>query len=543
VLLRWITSYFPSKFHMRKLALLILCLYPLLAVAQDLRSGGVLKPEQANMDIRHYTLSLNVNPADKSIDGYTEIDLKLEKPSATLLFDLTNVLTVKSVWVNGKQQPFTHASDLVNISGNNAWPSGAVRVKIAYGGKPFVAANPPWKGGFQWTTDSLGNPWVSISCQGEGAKVFFPCKDHPSDEPNEGADMYITVPKGLVVAGPGLLQKVRNEKHTSTFHWKTKYTINNYCIVFNVGKYKAVTRTYTSVDGNKIPMVFYVLEHHADKAPHHLEMLERSCRILEKYFGEYPWAKEQIGIVETPHLGMEHQTMNAYGNKFKYAKVGGQDFDWLLHHEFGHEWWANKVSNNDWAHMWIQEGICSFGDALYFREMEGEESYQRRMRNTARNFSGKAVVLADTADSDLAYTGDIYGKGAYFMHSLRYLLGDDIFFPTLKTLATDPKYTYHNMVDTDDVLQLFSKAANRDLKAFFDFYLRTTNRFEVVVKQVGEDKYRISLQNFAHALPMEITTHEGVKKLDIDKAGVEVQSTILPVVDKKGFYFKRVVLE
>jgi aminopeptidase N len=528
---------------MRKLALLILCLYPLLAVAQDLRSGGVLKPEQANMDIRHYTLSLNVNPADKSIDGYTEIDLKLEKPSATLLFDLTNVLTVKSVWVNGKQQPFTHASDLVNISGNNAWPSGAVRVKIAYGGKPFVAANPPWKGGFQWTTDSLGNPWVSISCQGEGAKVFFPCKDHPSDEPNEGADMYITVPKGLVVAGPGLLQKVRNEKHTSTFHWKTKYTINNYCIVFNVGKYKAVTRTYTSVDGNKIPMVFYVLEHHADKAPHHLEMLERSCRILEKYFGEYPWAKEQIGIVETPHLGMEHQTMNAYGNKFKYAKVGGQDFDWLLHHEFGHEWWANKVSNNDWAHMWIQEGICSFGDALYFREMEGEESYQRRMRNTARNFSGKAVVLADTADSDLAYTGDIYGKGAYFMHSLRYLLGDDIFFPTLKTLATDPKYTYHNMVDTDDVLQLFSKAANRDLKAFFDFYLRTTNRFEVVVKQVGEDKYRISLQNFAHALPMEITTHEGVKKLDIDKAGVEVQSTILPVVDKKGFYFKRVVLE
>ncbi|HYE56164.1 MAG TPA: M1 family aminopeptidase, partial [Chitinophagaceae bacterium] len=384
----------------------IFILQTLFAAAQDLRSGGVLKPEQANMDIRHYTVALNVDPTQQSIDGYTEIDLLLKQPSENLLFDLTNVLSVKNITVNGKQQPFTHESDLIRIKGSTAWKSGRMKVKINYGGKPHVATNAPWKGGFQWATDSLGNPWISISCQGEGAKIFFPCKDHPSDEPNEGADMIITVPKGLVVAGPGLLQSTKISGNKSTYHWKTNYTINNYCIVFNAAKYKPVTRTYTSVDGNKIPMVFYVLEYNAAKAPHHLELLERSCRILEKYFGEFPWAKEQIGIAETPHLGMEHQTMNAYGNKFRYTKVGGEDFDWLLHHEFGHEWWANKVSNDDWAHMWIQEGICSFGDALYFREMEGEESYLRRMRNSARNFSGRAVVMADTADSDLAYTGD-----------------------------------------------------------------------------------------------------------------------------------------
>ena len=529
---------------MRCLLLVVLLLSGARSIAQDLRSGGRLKPEQANMDIRHYTVTLDVDPVTETIQGQTETDLVLKNATDVLLFDLTRILTVKDIWVNGIKQAFKHDSDLIYIKNKTVLQPGKVKVKIVYGGKPFVAANPPWKGGFQWTKDSLGNPWISISCQGEGAKVFFPCKDHPSDEPNEGADMVVTVPKGLVVAGPGLLQKTTNKGNKSTYHWKTNYTISNYCIVFNAGKYVPVRRTYTSVDGNKIPMVFYVLDYHASKAPHHLEMLERSCRILEKYFGEYPWAKEQIGIAETPHLGMEHQSMNAYGNKFRYAKVGGEDFDWLLHHEFGHEWWANKVTNIDWAHMWIQEGICSYGDALYYREMEGEESYQRRMRNTCRNFSGKPVVYADTADSDLAYSGDIYGKGAFFMHSLRYVIGDEIFFPTLKKLATDPQYTYDNMVSTKDVEQLFSKAAGKDLKPFFDFYLRTTNKFEILVKQTAEDKYKISLLNFTGMpLPVEITTHEGVKKLMIDKKEIEVQSTIVPIIDKKGFYYKRVIME
>lgn len=542
--LKSLTFQAESYHHpMRTIIFCFFLLQTLVSTAQDLKSGGPLKPEQANMDIRHITVTLDVDPATQTINGDTETDLVLAKPTNVMLFDLTRVLTVKNIWVNGVKQNFKHDSDLIYINNNAEWAAGKVKVKIAYGGKPFVATNPPWKGGFQWTKDSLGNPWISISCQGEGAKVFFPCKDHPSDEPNEGADMVITVPKGLVVAGPGLLQKTTNKGNKSTYHWKTNYTISNYCIVFNAGKYVPVRRTYTSVDGNKIPMVFYVIDYNASKAPHHLEMLERSCRILEKYFGEYPWAKEQIGIVETPHLGMEHQTMNAYGNKFRYTKVGGQDFDWLLHHEFGHEWWANKVSNIDWAHMWIQEGICSFGDALYYRDMEGEESYLRRMRNTARNFSGRQVVVGDVADSELAYTGDIYGKGAFFMHSLRYFIGDEIFFPTLKKLATDPQYTYHNMVNTQDVQDLFSKAVGKDLKPFFDFYLRTTNKFEIRIKQTAEDKYKISVTNFDMPLPIEIITHEGAKKLVLSKTDIEVQSTTIPVIDKNGYYYKRVIME
>jgi len=512
--------------------------------AQNLKSGGKLDPIQANMDIRHYTISLNVDPSTQSIDGYTETKLNLAEPADQLLFDLTQVLQVKKIWVDGKEQKFEHSDHRILITGNSPFKAGSHKVKIAYGGKPAIAERAPWVGGFQWEKDSRGNDWIAISCQGEGAKIYFPCKDHPSDEPNEGADLFITVPKGLTVAGPGLLKKTTHAKNKSTFHWKTNYTISNYCILFNVGKYKLVTRDYTTVDGNKVPMHFYVLEENEAKAAHHLELLETSCRVLEKYFGEYPWAKEKIGIAETPHLGMEHQTMNAYGNKFRYAKLGGKDFDWLMHHEFGHEWWANKVTNTDWAHMWIQEGICTYGDALIVRDLDGEEAYQKRMQQTARNASNKLpIVQGDEIDSDQTYHGDIYGKGAFFMHTLRFVMGDEIFFPTLKKLATDPQYTYDNTVVTSDVEKLFSSAYGKSLQPLFKLFLYTTDKLEVGVKQTGDDAYVVKLNNLDMAIPLEVQTDSGVQRITVDNKGVTVKSKSLILIDPKVFYLKKVIYE
>ncbi len=512
--------------------------------AQNLRSGGKLDPIQANMDIRHYTISLNVDPTTQSIDGYTETKLNLAEPADQLLFDLTQVLQVKKIWVDGKEQKFEHNDHRILITGNSPFKAGSHKVKIAYGGKPAIAERAPWVGGFQWEKDSRGNDWIAISCQGEGAKIYFPCKDHPSDEPNEGADLFITVPKGLTVAGPGLLKKTTHAKNKSTFHWKTNYTISNYCILFNVGKYKLVTRDYTTVDGNKVPMHFYVLEENEAKAAHHLELLETSCRVLEKYFGEYPWAKEKIGIAETPHLGMEHQTMNAYGNKFRYAKLGGKDFDWLMHHEFGHEWWANKVTNTDWAHMWIQEGICTYGDALIVRDLDGEEAYQKRMQQTARNASNKLpIVQGDEIDSDQTYHGDIYGKGAFFMHTLRFVMGDEIFFPTLKKLATDPQYTYDNTVVTSDVEKLFSSAYGKSLQPLFKLFLYTTDKLEIGVKQTGDETYVVKLNNLDMAIPLEVQSDSGVQRITVDNKGVTVKSKSLILIDPKVFYLKKVIYE
>jgi len=175
--------------------------------AQNLKSGGVLKPEQAIMDIRHYTIALEVDPVQQSIDGYTEIKLITSQSTNVLLFDLVNLLPVSKVWVNKREQKFTHENDLIRIPLPSMLPAGKVLVKIQYGGKPGIATRPPWTGGFTWAKDSTGNPWIAITCQGEGAKIYYPCKDHPSDEPNEGADLIITVPKGLYVAGLGYFKR------------------------------------------------------------------------------------------------------------------------------------------------------------------------------------------------------------------------------------------------------------------------------------------------------------------------------------------------
>jgi aminopeptidase N len=529
---------------MRKIFFFLSILLTVTASAQNLKSGGVLKPEQALMDIRQYTIVLDVDPAQQTINGYTEINLITSKPTDVLVFDLVNLLTVRKIWVNKKEQRFTHENDLIRISLSSLLPAGKALVKIEYGGKPGIAERPPWSGGFTWTTDSSGNPWVAITCQGEGAKIYFPCKDHPSDEPNEGADLIITVPQGLYVAGPGLLKKTSTKSGKTTFHWKTNYTINNYSILFNIGKYKVASRTYTTVNGNKVPMQAYLLEENFSQADGLLDIFERSAGVLEKYFGEYPWIKEKMAVCETPHLGMEHQTLNAYGNKFNYSQVGGKPFDWLLHHEFGHEWWGNKVTGIDWAHMWIQEGICSFGDALYVREYEGEEAYIKRMQQTARSTQNRLpIVMGENLDTDTVYHGDIYGKGAFFMHTLRYVIGDEIFFPTLKKLATDPKYTYDNLVHTNDVEKLFSSASGRDLKPLFDFYLRTTLKLEVHVRDLGNSSYQVRLLNYDGDLPLEIVTDSGTQRMTVNKTGLRVTNSIWPVIDPKVYYLKKVIFE
>ena len=508
------------------------------------KSGGHLKPEQAVMDIRHYTLTLDVSPETESYKGSVEITLNQLSSSPVLLFNLDNRFTISKITVNGKQKTFTHADGMISIPGSPDYSPGKILVKIEYGGQPMIAKNPPWDGGIQWTKDSLGRPWIAMSCQSDGAQIFFPCKDHPSDEPNEGADLIITVPKGLVVAGPGVLIKTSSSGKKSTFHWKTNYTISNYCIVFNIGHYKVLTRSYTSVLGNKIPMQYYVLDYNLSKADKLLDLLVRSTQVLEKYFGEYPWANEKIGVGETPHLGMEHQTMIAYGNKYRYTKVGSVDFDWLLTHEFGHEWWANKVSNKDWAHMWIQEGICSFGDALFTEEFGGRQAYLDRMKKTAIQTRNKLpVVQGEEVDSRQTYQPDIYGKGAFFMHTLRFVLGDSVFFPALKGFVTDPKYTYDNMVTTADLMNYFNTACRKNLRPLFDLFLYTTDKLEINVKETGLNKYTISFNNMDMDLPLEVQTSTGRQKFIVGKKPIEINSDSFPVIDPDWYYLKKVVSE
>jgi aminopeptidase N len=527
-----------------KIIFLTICLVALGLYSQAQTSGGKLKPEQAIMDVRHYTIALNVNFDEKFIDGSTVVDVVMAQPAKVLILDLLDSLNVSSVAVNGKNQPFIHKNDLITISMAKELPAGKARIKVLYGGKPRIAKRPPWDDGFTWTRDSTGHQWMAITAEQTGGKIYFPSKDHPSDEPNEGADLIITVPKDLVVAGPGLLKGVTKKGNTATFHWKTNYSTNNYSILFNVGDYKVVTRNYKSVAGNTVPIQFYVLNEHADKAEHLLDLVSKAVQQKEKYFGEYPWAKEKVGIVETPHLGMEHQTLNAYGNKFRYTKVGGEDFDWLMYHEFGHEWWGNKITARDWADYWIHEGIDTYADALPVLELEGKKAYIDRFKKSEFGIQNKKpIILGKDIDEASAYNGDIYSKGGFFMHTLNYVMGDTLFFATIKGFATDPRFTYDHQNVTDDVEQYFSKAYGQSLKPLFDFYLRTTNKLEVNVKARPKDKYLISLQNISMTLPLDVTTDAGTKRIMVTPQGVTVESKTTPVIDTDGYYLKKVILE
>ncbi len=510
-----------------------------------LSSGGKLNPLQAIMDIRHYTIALDVNIENKTIEGSTEVEILLSKSTDTLLLDLVHLLSVHKVKVNNKPVSFEQKNDKIYITNTAPFLMGKQTIRVEYGGEPPVAIKPPWTGGFTWTKDRSGNDWVAINCQKEGGRVYFPCKDHPSDEPNEGVDMLITVPENLVVAGPGLLKEVIKKKNKKTYHWKTNYTISNYCVIFNIGKYKVVSKDYTSIKGNVVPIQFYVLEEDTANAAKIIELKERDTKVLEKYFGEYPWVKEKIGIGEVPNSGMEHQTMITFQNKFNYSKIGGQDYSANLYHEYAHEWWANKVTNKDWAHMWIQEGIATYAEALIYFELGGQAAYDEIINRHKRSIRNKKpMVGGEELSEDETYAGnDIYTKGSFFMHSLRYVLGDDLFLPTLKQLSTDPKYTYDNFVTSTDVEQLFSSASKQNLKPFFDFYLRSTDLLDISVKEVGYQKYLIKVENFFMPLPFDIGTNTGTNKMLINKEGITVTSNYAPQVDAKGYYLKKITLQ
>lgn len=521
-----------------------------------LSSGGKLKPVQANMDIRKYILNLDVDIANKFIKGNTTVNLQLKNAADTILLDFIQHFTIESIKVDGKTVSFDHKEEKIFIKGtggdgvkpfstNNQFPAGNHSVLITYEGNPPEAIRPPWLGGFTWSKDRSGNDWVSINIQKEGGRMYFPCKDHPSDEPNEGVEMNITVPAGLSVAGPGLLQKTVTKKNKSTFSWKTNYTISNYCILFNIGKYRVFKDSYTTINNNIVPIEYYILEEDSSQAKRVIEAKKRDSKILEKYFGEYPWYKEKIGIAAVPNSGMEHQTMITFDNKFIFTTVGGQDYSANLFHEYAHEWWANKVTNRDWAHMWIQEGIGTYAEALAMYELGGQEEYNKIIAAHKRGIRHKKpLVGGEELSEDETYAGsDIYTKGSFFMHSLRYVLGDELFLKTLKQLATDPAYTYDNTVISNDVEQLFSKAAGYSLKPFFDFHLKTTQLIEVSIKETGYQQYQIKPLNYFMDLPFEITLNGKATRMMLGKDGISVKSNTIPMVDAAGYYLKKVVIQ
>jgi aminopeptidase N len=502
--------------------------------AQTWDWGGPIDPLQAKFKVLHYRLQLEFFPLTQSIQGSSTVTFEAQERLDTLRFQLIDNYTVSRVLMEGKEVGFVHQNDLLDI-----FPMDCTcnEVEIFYEGETPIAQDPPWSGGFTWEKDPSGRHWMGLSCQGEGAKIFMPALDHPSSEAQNGVDLYLTSPKPYAIASNGRLVEISEKENKNTYHWSSSYPINNYGINFTLGHFTQAKKEFQSSSGAKIPMEVWVLQDHETQAQALLEVLEESARTHEKYFGPFPFPEDKIAVVETPYLGMEHQTINAYGNNFQFIPMGKVKYDWLLHHELGHEWFGNKISVGDWADMWIHEGLTAYGDWLFYWEHGGPDAYFEKVKSEAAYIPHKKPVVSPRNSTEkTAYHPEIYTKGAMVIHSLRGILGDELFFKALKAVAMEEEFAYTTKISTDAFVEFIQNYTGKDLKDFFQLYLYSTNLPEVHLKKKGKNQYQLSLEGIQFELPVEVKTSTGIQKYYLGKTPVLITSSSLPEVDPRGWF-------
>ena len=504
--------------------------------ARPTDSGGVLMPEQAAYDVKHYDLALKLDVPNQSISGALTATALIVKPLDNFVLDLDYPFTVSSATLvdGNKEEPlkFERRSGKIWIAFPRTEKAGeTVSVKVVYSGKPKVAPRPPWVGGFVWSKTADGQPWVATAVQNDGADLWFPVKDHPSDKADT-TSLHFTVPANLVDASNGKLKSVVDNKDgTKTYNWEVSQPISNYCIALNVAPYKVIKDSVKSVSGEMIPIEFYVLPQDEAKAQSLVNLLKKYVAFFEKYLGPYPFRADKIGIAETPHLGMEHQTITAYGNNFRYNADGD---DTLLFHEFGHEWWANLVTAPDWNDFWIHEGFESFMDTFYLETIKGKEAYFAAMKARYRNMHNlKPVAPREPQTTTEIYMlppdytrsdGDIYGKGALILNTLRFYIGDDAFFKTLRR-TTYPTEALEKVTNgkqfhfetTDDFMHTAERESGKDLKWFFEVYLRQPQLPKLVIEpQPNHLVLRWDTpSNLPFPMPVEVKIGDEIKRVEM----------------------------
>lgn len=450
-------------------------------------SGGLLMPEQAAYDVHFYALSVQVFPSTRSIRGEVEVQASIVQPLTSLVLDLDAALTVTSVKNGTGLLPFQQRSGQLWIRLARAYNTGEnLSVRIQYQGKPLIAAFPPWSGGFTWAQTTSGKPWIATSCQTEGADLWWPVKDHPSDKP-DSMHIRITVPKGLVAASNGTLKsrKSRNDG-TDVYDWAVSEPINTYNVTLNIAPYKLLQSTYQSLAGVPIPVYFWYLPESAEHAPALLEAFLRYVAFFENVLGPYPFFREKLGVAETPFLGMEHQTLIAYGGGFQNDSMTGFDagFDALLFHELAHEWFGNLVTNADWKDMWLHEGFATYLEALYAEQLNHTFGYQAYMNHQRATLLNNKPVAAVSPLRSTEVPQDVYNKGSWVLHTLRYLVGDETFRILLKRfLYPDPQHPQPRLVDTEEWIRLVNDTTGRDLRWFFDLYLHQSKLPQLMIRR------------------------------------------------------------
>jgi aminopeptidase N len=447
------------------------------------QTGLPLTDQQARTELPHLALSLTIDPARKRIVGEARYRVRAKAELNEAQFDLDPRFRITQVSVDGAALPRTRWSNdggllTIELPAQLA-PGAEAEVAIAYAGEPFVAARAPWDGGFVWDKTPAGQPWIASAIQGEGCDMFWPCIDSPLSK-IALLDLSLRVPEPLVAAGNGKLLGVDRADGWATWRWRARYP-NNYGVTVQVGPYEVAEADYASRYGNTVPLKFYHLPGHAEGAQRLLGELASALDFFERTVGPYPFGDEKAGLAETPHLGMEHQTINAYGNGFVRAPEG---YDWLLHHEFSHEWFANQMTNRGDEEMWLHEGFGTYMQPLYLRWRDGELAYHVALWDSRRKIVGKVPLvppagapMPDYNDAKTGWGGDIYYRGAWVLHTLREQIGDAAFERCLRLFVygqEDPKPGNFMPIlrSTAEFQGIVEQVTGKPWGWFFDAYVR-----------------------------------------------------------------------
>ena len=448
------------------------------AKADSLR--GTLTPLRTCYDINYYRLDVKINIDDKSISGSNEFAFTATQDFNKLQFDLFSNLKVEKVVYNDNSVPFERLFNAVFVTFPQPIKKGAIdKFVVFYSGKPIVAVKPPWDGGFIFKKDAAGNPFVSVACQGLGASSWWPNKDHQSDEVDSML-ISVSVPKDLQEISNGRLRNtVDLGDGYKKYNWFVDNPINNYDVAFYIGKYAHWTDTFDGENG-KLDIDYWALKTDSAKArPHWDADVKPMLKSFECWFGPYPWYKDGYKLVQAPHLGMEHQSAVAYGNEFKKGYLGrdlsgtghGLNWDFIIIHESGHEWFGNNITSKDIADMWVHEGFTTYSEALFVESTAGKKAANEYVIGLRKNISND-IPLIGPYGVNKEGSSDMYPKGANLIHTIRQLINNDEKFREI--LRGLNKTFYHKTVTTAEIENYIAKESGLKLDKIFDQYLRHT---------------------------------------------------------------------
>ncbi|WP_420581379.1 M1 family metallopeptidase [Reichenbachiella sp.] len=475
---------------------------------------GSITPERAWWDLTYYHLDISVDPVTKTIEGTNRVNYKVLTENQIIQIDLQAPLTLKGATQNGQSLDFTNEGPAHFITLKDRQEIGSVNsLVLTYGGQPVEAVRAPWDGGISWDKDSNGIDFVGSSCQGLGASVWWPCKDHMYDEVDSML-MSVTVPDHLMNVSNGRPRGVDDNKDgTKTYHWFVNNPINNYGVNINIGDYVHFNETYQGENG-PLDMDYYVLRENLKKAKKHFKLAPKTMEALEHWFGPYPFYEDGYKLVEAPYLGMEHQSSVTYGNGYQYGYKGndlsgtgwGLKWDYIITHETGHEWFANNITYKDMADMWVHEGFTCYSEGLYTEYFFGKEAGAEYIRGQRAGINNVKPMIGDY-DVNSEEHGNVYSKGANFLHTLRQAINDDEKWRNI--LRGLNEEFYHQTVTTQQIEEYISEQSGRDFQFVFDQYLRNSSLpvFEYIFRD-GRMGYRWSGVVGGFDLPLKVYLNE-----------------------------------